>query len=134
MLPIIWNLALVLSALPAITLIRFAAQFKFGAGPQGQDVYFVFSTLFALWWGILGAVNGILFAKGLEAPVLVKFGLVPVGAAIGSAVVVTVALLIAGNAGGTPTSPPNPALLTVTAAILGVFFIAQLVIGIRFSR
>jgi hypothetical protein len=134
MLPIIWNLALVLSALPAITLIRFAAQFKFGAGPQGQDVYLVFSTLFALWWGVLGAVNGILFARGLNAHGLVKFALVPVGAAIASAVVVTVALLIAGNAGGSPSGPPNPALLTVSAVILAVFFIAQLVIGIRLAR
>jgi hypothetical protein len=134
MLPIIWNLALVLSALPAITLIRFAAQFKFGAGPQGQDVYFVFSILFALWWAVLGAVNGILFARGLNAQVLVKFALVPVGAAIASAVVVTVALLVAGNAGGSPTSPPNPSLLTVSAVMLAVFFIAQVVIGIRFSR
>ncbi len=134
MLPIIWNLALLLSALPAITLIRFAAQFKFGAGPQGQDVYLVFSVLFAAWWAVLGAVNGILFAKGLNVQVLIKFGLVPVGAAIASAVVVAVALLVAMNAGGSPTSPSNPALLTISAAILTVFFIAQLVIGIRFSR
>ncbi len=134
MLPVIWNLALLLSTLPAITLIRFAAQFKFGAGPQGQDVYLVFSVLFAAWWAILGAVNGILFARGLDAQVLVKFALVPVGAAIASAVVVTVALLVAMNAGGSPTSTSNPSLLTVSAVILAAFFIAQLVIGIRFSR
>ena len=129
-----WIITLVLIALPAIPLLRWAWQFRSGVGPQGQEAWLMFVVMYAAVWAVLGAVNGFLVTRGSTLAWWVKFGLVPVGAGIVTAGVLVAGLWLAASARDGTTGNPIQVRVWGSVIVLALLFAVQIVVGWQFSR